>query len=232
MEGVTTISRLQEKVLHDGACMDRLTASLTIHPTSMFRDPGLFATFRQKVVPLLRTYPSVRLWHAGCATGEEVYSMAIVLDEEGLYDRCRIYATDLCEAPLRSAEGGLFPLAAMREYTDNYLMAGGKRAFSEYYVADHRNAVFRASLRQNVVFARHDLASDASFNEFNVIFCRNVLIYFNRELQNHVHRLLFDSLGRLGILALGRKESLRFTPQAASYATLDEAERMYRKVRA
>jgi len=229
-EGLATISALQERVLHDTECMERLLLSLTVHVTAMYRDPLFFKVFRDKVVPLLRTYPFIRIWHAGCSTGEEVYSTAIVLEEEGVYDRCRIYATDLSESVLRAAKAGIFTLHHMKEYSENYLQAGGTRSLSHYYTASYERAIFRENLRRNVVFAQHNLVTDSSFNEFNVILCRNVMIYFNRTLQNRVHGLLYQSLGRLGVLGLGRKESMRFTPHEESYEELDGPEKIYRKV--
>lgn len=229
-EGTKSISALQDRVLHDPACMERLLLALTVHVTSMFRDPAFYIALRQKVVPILATYPFARIWHAGCSTGEEVYSLAILLKEEGIHERCRIYATDLSEAVLCGAKEGLFPLASMKEYTENYQKAGGKTAFAEYYTARYDHALFHPSLRENIVFAPHNLVTDGSFNEFNVILCRNVMIYFNKSLQERVHGLLHQSLARLGVLGLGRKESLRFTPHEASYETLDEPERLYRKV--
>jgi len=229
-EGLRTISGLQERVLHDPACMERLLLGLTVHVTSMFRDPGFYAAFREKIVPFLRTYPFIRIWHAGCSTGEEVYSAAILLHEEGLYERCRIYATDLTEALLRIARDGVYPLASMQEYTANYLEAGGKSSFSEYYTADHESVLFQPWLQQNILFAQHNLVTDASFNEFNVILCRNVMIYFNKELQEQVHGLLHESLVRFGVLALGRKESLKFTKYEPFYEELDAPEGLYRRV--
>lgn len=230
-EGLETISGLQERVLHDTASMGRLLRALTVHSTAMFRDPGFYRALREKVIPALGTYPFVRIWHAGCSTGEEVYSLAILLTEEGIYDRCRIYATDLSDAVLQSARTGVFPLTAMKEYTENYVKAQGKASFSEYYTARYDHAVFRQELRDNVVFAPHNLVTDGSFNEFNIILCRNVMIYFNRELQNRVHGLLHRSLCRLGVLGLGKKESMRFTPHEGAYEELDAGERLYRKVR-
>ncbi len=229
-ENLSSISGLQERVLHDGACMELLVAALTVHVTAMFRDPGLYRAFRHKVIQSLETYPFVRIWHAGCSTGEEVYSLAILLTEEGLYSRCRIYATDLSESVLRGARTGIFPLSAMKEYTENYQKAEGQRAFCEYYTARYDHAVFRPELRENIVFARHNLVTDGSFNEFNVILCRNVMIYFNRDLQNRVHDLFYKSLAHLGVLALGKKETLRFTPYESSYVEIDPSERLYRKV--
>jgi chemotaxis protein methyltransferase CheR len=229
-ESLTTISGLQERVLHDTACMARLLTALTVHSTAMFRDPGFYRAVRSKVIPALGTYPFVRIWHAGCSTGEEVYSLAILLREEGIYDRCRIYATDMSDTVLQNARTGVFPLNAMKEYTENYVKAEGKAAFSEYYTARYDHAVFRQELRENVVFAPHNLVTDGSFNEFNIILCRNVMIYFNRELQNRVHELFHHSLCRLGVLGLGKKESLRFTPHEHDYEELDASERLYRKV--
>lgn len=231
IEAVPNVSALQGLVLHDKNAMDRLLQALTVHVTSMFRDPNFYQSFRQNVIPLLRTYPFSRIWHAGCATGEEVYSMAILLMEEGLYDRCRIYATDMNDGVLHKAREGIFPLASMQEYTTNYLRAGGKRSFSEYYTSGYDHAIFRPALRERVVFAQHNLATDGSFNEFQVIICRNVMIYFDRQLQNRVYRLFSDSLVRLGVLALGRRESLRFSAIEEQYDALDEKERIFRKMR-
>jgi chemotaxis protein methyltransferase CheR len=230
-EGLPSVSSLQDRVLHDTEAMDRMLQALTVHVTSMFRDPNFYLAFREKVVPFLRTYPFTRIWHAGCATGEEVYSMAILLIEEGLYDRCRIYATDMNDGVLHKAREGIFPLASMQEYTTNYLRAGGRRSFSEYYTSGYDHAIFRPALRERVVFAQHNLATDGSFNEFQVIVCRNVLIYFDRQLQDRVYKLFSESLVRLGVLALGRRESLRFTAVEDQYDALDERERIFRKMR-
>jgi chemotaxis protein methyltransferase CheR len=231
LEGLRTLSGLQERLLHDPSCMERLLLDLSINVTAMFRDPLFFRTFREKVVPLLRTYPFIRIWNAGCSTGEETYSLAILLQEEGLYDRTRIYATDINEAVLLQARQALFPLEKMQEYTENYVAGGGTRAFSEYYTAAYEGAQFDRSLGDNVVFARHNLATDRSFNEFQVIICRNVMIYFDTPLQNRVHELFHESLLRLGVLALGPKESLAFTPHVNSYEVLDLEQKLYRKVR-
>ncbi len=230
-EGVQTISALQDKLLRDPACMERLLLDLSINVTSMFRDPTFYQAFRQKVVPLLRTYPFVRLWHAGCSTGEEVYSMAILLQEEGLYDRCRIYATDMNEPVLEKARQGIFPISSMKENTTNYIKAGGTGVFSDYYTAHYDHVIFHPSLRSKVVFAQHNLAIDASFNHFNVILCRNVIIYFNAVLQERVMRLFHESLETFGVLCLGKKESLRYTSIAGFYDELDDPERIYRRMR-
>lgn len=229
-EQLTSVSGLQEKVLHDPACMERFLLSLSINVTAMFRDPSFFLAFRSKVVPLLRTYPFIRIWHAGCSTGEEVYSMAILLQEEGLYHRCRIYATDMNEVVLKKAKAGIFPLKLMQEYTQNYLKAGGKQSFSEYYTAAYDNAIFRSSFKENIVFSQHNLATDGSFNEFNVILCRNVLIYFNQLLQERVHKLLYESIGMFGVLGLGHQESLKFTPHEKHYEELEGHEKLYRRI--
>src|SRR4051812_19969814 len=229
-EGLETLSALQDRLLHDPACMERLLLDLSINVTAMFRDPTFYVAFRERVVPQLRTYPFTRIWVAGCSTGEEVYSLAIILQEEGLYDRARIYATDINETVLEQARAGVFPLDKMKEYTQNYLKAGGTRAFSEYYVAAYDGAQFQRSLVDNVVFAQHNLVSDRSFNEFNVVVCRNVMIYFDRALQNRVHRLFYESLMTFGVLALGAKESIKFSPFEDCYEELDATERLYKKV--
>lgn len=227
-EGLPTISSLQEKVLHDQACMERLLLDLTVNVTAMFRDPSFFLALRQEVIPLLRTYPFIRVWHAGCSTGEEVYSLAILFKEEGLYDRTRIYATDVGETLLQAAKEGIYPLAKMQEYTQNYQRAGGGRSFSEYYTARYDGARFDPGLRENVLFSQHNLVTDRSFAEFHLILCRNVMIYFDRSLQERVLALLADSLVNFGILALGRKESLRSMSQEKNFELVSPAERIYR----
>ena len=229
-EHLQTITALLEKVLHDPTCMERLLLDLSINVTAMFRDPTFYVAFREQVVPLLRTYPFTRIWVAGCSTGEEVYSLAILLREEELYDRSRIYATDINEVVLEQARAGVFPLDRMRDYTDNYIRGGGTRAFSEYYVAAYDGAQFQRSLIENVVFAQHNLVSDRSFNEFHVILCRNVMIYFDKTLQDHVHELFYESLVHFGVLALGHKESTRFSPFEQRYEELDASQKLYRKV--
>ena len=229
-EGLGSVSGLQERVLHEPEAMERLVDSLSITVTSMFRDPDFFGAFREQVVPLLRTYPFARIWNPGCSTGEETWSLAILLAEAGLADRVRIYATDINENVLERAREGVFPLDKMQEYTRNYIRAGGTRAFSEYYVAAYDGAQFQRGLADGIVFAQHNLVSDGSFNEFQAIVCRNVLIYFGRTLQEKVHRLFHDSLAMFGILVLGQKESIRFTGFAERYEVLDAGERIYRKV--
>jgi len=230
-EHAETITGLLERVLHDPDVMERLLLDLSINVTSMFRDPTFYSALREKVVPVLRTYPFTRIWIAGCSTGEEVYSLAILLYEEGIYDRTRIYATDINEAVLERARKGVFPLEKMQEYTENYIRSGGKQSFSEYYLAKYEGAIFDRTLTDNVVWAPHNLVQDRSFNTFNAILCRNVMIYFDRALQTRVHELFYESLERFGILALGHKESIRFTGIEGAYEEIDTQEKLYRKVR-
>lgn len=230
-EKLETISAFQDRLLHDSACLGRLLLGLSVHATAMFRDPTFYQTFRGKVVPLLKTYPTVQIWVAGCSTGEEVYSLSILLREEGIYEKCRIYATDISQAVLRKAKDGIFPLASMRDYTNNYHLAGGIHEFSDYYTARYDRVIFSSSLNNNIVFSEHNLATDGSFNEFQVILCRNVMIYFNKNLQERVHNLLYNSLSMFGVFGLGNKESLRFTPRAGSYEHLNDHDKLYRKVR-
>jgi chemotaxis protein methyltransferase CheR len=230
-EGLRTISELQDRVLHDPAMMEKLLLDLSINVSAMFRDPTFYKTFREKVVPVLRTYPFVRLWHAGCSTGEEVYSMAILLEEEGLYDRARIYATDINEVVLQTAKSGIYPVDKMQEYTQNYIRAGGKRSFSDYYIAKYDAAIFSSALTRNVVFSQHNLVTDRSFAEFNVILCRNVMIYFDRKLQDRVHSLFYESLVQFGFLGLGSKESLKFSKYEDCYEEIDMRDKIYRRVK-
>jgi chemotaxis protein methyltransferase CheR len=211
--------------------MERFLLAVSVNVTSMFRDPEFFLGFRQRVVPLLRTYPFIRIWHAGCSTGEEVYSIAILLEEEGLYQRARIYATDMNEGVLRRAREGIFSMDLADQYAQNYQDAGGTGQLSDYYTAGYGNAIFRSSLKENMIFSLHNLAMDHSFNEFHVILCRNVMIYFQKPLQERVHRLLYDSLVTFGILGVGSKESLQFTPHETDYEQLAPDCRLYRRIR-
>lgn len=231
LQGLPTLSALQDAVLHDERAMAAFLDALTVEVTEMFRDPPFHRAFRDKVVPLLSPLPLIRVWHAACASGEEVYSMAILLHEAGLLDRARIYATDMNERVLETARAAIYPLRRMQGYTANYQRAGGAASFSGYYTATHDGVILHDFLRRNIVWASHNLVSDGSFNEFHVILCRNVMIYFNRELQARVHRLLYDSLAAGGVLGLGRGESLQFTPHEDCYEALDATERLYRKMR-
>lgn len=229
--GSARVTALLDQVMHHPANMQELLRHLFINVTEMFRDPPLFRAFREKVVPFLHTYPRIRIWHAGCSTGEEVLSMAILLQEEGLYEKTRIYATDIDDRALDKARSGIYPLGSMKLFTSNYIQAGGTHSFSDYYTTRNDEVIFNPPLLRNVVFARHNLATDESFNEFNVILCRNVLIYFNKVLQNRVHRLFYDSLTTFGVLVLGSKESMRFMELESRYEMLDRDERLYRKLK-
>jgi chemotaxis protein methyltransferase CheR len=229
-EGLTSFSALQERVLRERSCMDQLLTDLSISVTSMFRDPAFYRAFRAKVVPLLRTYPFVRIWNAGCSTGEETHSLAILLEEEGLYERTRIYATDVDHVVLDRARSGTYAVDKMPEYARNYLHAGGTASLDHYYTTEGSTARFSEHLRENIVFAQHNLASDGRFQDFHVITCRNVMIYFGRALQDRVHELFHASLEPFGILALGQKETIRFTSHEATYEALDRTHRIYRKV--
>lgn len=231
LEGLETITALLDRVLHDQAVLERLLKDLSINVTEMFRDPSFHRALREQAFPLLRTYPFLRIWIAGCSTGEEAYSMAIALHEAGLLDRARVYATDMNESALAQARTGAFPLERMQDYTENYLRSGGERSFSEYYEVRGTSAVFDPALARNVVFAQHNLASDRSFNEFHVIICRNVMIYFGRDLQRHVHELFLESLVPLGLLGLGRKEAIGPPEIAQRYEALAPAEKLFRRRR-
>ncbi len=223
------IGTLLHDILHDGEAFAALLSNLTINVTEMFRDPEFYQGFRDKVVPVLKTHPFLKVWHAGCATGEEIYSMAILLKEEGLYDRCQIYATDIDKEVLEKARRGIFPASELRRYTDNYQRAGGKKALSDYCTEKYDNVIMDPALKKNVIFADHDLATDQVFGEMQVVLCRNVIIYFNKDLQKRVFKLFKDSLDIGGFLCLGSKESLRFSGCADSFDSIDEKQRIYRK---
>jgi chemotaxis protein methyltransferase CheR len=225
-----TVSGLQARVMHDPAAFARLLQFLTIPVTEMFRDPEYYLAIRRQVVPFLETYPSLKIWVAGCSTGEEVYSMAILLKEEGLLERTLIYATDINPESLDAARRGVMPLERMRLYTENYQKAGGKGAFSDYYTAAYGGALFERSLIENVTFADHSLATDSVFAETHFISCRNVMIYFNRRLQNRVLGLFHESLCHRGFLGLGSKESIDFSSYAQRFEPLARRERLFRKV--
>ena len=224
-----TISALQSRVQHDPAVFLQLLQYLTIPVSEMFRDPGFFLALRQQVVPHLQTYASLKIWIAGCSTGEEVYSLAILLREEGLLERSLIYATDINPASLEKARQGIFALGSIKGHTANYQQAGGKRAFSDYYTAAYEAAIFDKTLRENITFADHSLATDSVFSETQLVLCRNVLIYFNKRLQDRALGLFHDSLGYRGFLALGSKESLDFSDYSAHFEPLVRAERIFRK---
>ncbi len=229
IEDLGTTDRLRERLGEDEGLLQRLVRSLTIHVTAMFRDPAFYRALREQVVPVWRTYPFLRLWVAGCSTGEEVYSLAILLHEAGLYSRSRIYATDVSEPILAKARAGIFTLSLMQEYTRGYQATEGLADFSDYYTADNQAAIIRPFLRENLIFAPHNLVGDASFNEFHGIFCRNVMIYFNRALQARVHRLFYDSLVTFGYLGLGRSESIRHSGFDHLYDAVSAPDKIYRR---
>jgi chemotaxis protein methyltransferase CheR len=224
-----SISALQARIIHEPAAFSQLLQYLTIPVTSMFRDPSYYAALREHVVPVLRTYPSLKIWIAGCSTGEEVYSMAILLKEEGLLERSMIYATDINPQSLDKARQGVFPLEAMREYTQNYQQAGGLRSFSDYYTAAYNAALFDKSLCENVTFADHSLATDAVFAETHLISCRNVMIYFKKKLQERAFGLFHESLCHRGFLGLGSKESIDFSAYGPRFEPVLKRERLFRK---
>lgn len=227
--GLNSISELQHKVLHENDFFDLILKDFSINVTEMFRDPGFYATLRREVLPMLRTYPYVKIWLAGCSTGEEVYSFAIMIKEEGLYEHTQIYATDFNPISLETARKGIYPISRIKDYTANYQMSEGKQSFSDYYVAHYESVIFNQDLRKNVVFAEHNLVTDSVFAEVHMVICRNVLIYFNKDLQNKVVRLFSESLVKGGFLGLGSKENLMFTDVVEQFTVVDGKEKIYKK---
>jgi chemotaxis protein methyltransferase CheR len=230
-EGTPTVSAFQDRVLHDAVTMQRLLGTVGVNVTAMFRDAEIVRCIRDEVVPLLRTYPSCRVWVAGCATGEEVYALSVVLQEEGILGRCSIYATDLNEDMLTVARTGSYPLDRVRRFEDAYLAAGGRGSLADHYSVAGRTARFDPELRSGVTWAQHNLASDGSFNDFHLVSCANVLIYFRESLQARAHRLIYDSLVRGGFLALGRRESLLSCPERDHYEQVRDGVNVFRKMR-
>ena len=228
-EGLKSISELQNKILHNKESFEKIVRDLSINVTEMFRNPDFYKSIREKVIPMLKTYPFLKIWHAGCATGEEVYSFAIMLKEEGLLERTQIYATDFNSHVIHKAQKGIFSIRNIKEYTANYQKAGGKESFSDYYHANNELVIFDKSLNRNIVFAEHNLVTDGVFAEVNMIVCRNVLIYFNRDLQNNVLKLLHKSLITGGFLALGTKESLMFSDEERKYKVIDAKQKIFKK---
>ncbi|MDB5250877.1 MAG: chemotaxis protein CheR [Flaviaesturariibacter sp.] len=224
-----SFAEFRYRLKSDSAYLKRFVEEVTVNVTEMFRDPAFYRKLRQDVLPVLATYPLIRVWHAGCSTGEEVYSMAIILHEAGLLHKSLLYATDLNPDVLESARSGIFPLAPMKQYSENYISSGGTREFSSYYTARYDRARFKDSLKGKMIFATHNLVSDNSFNEFQLILCRNVLIYFDKDLQEKVLKLFDASLESLGFLALGSKETIRFSRIVSRYKQL-EGEKIWRKV--
>ena len=227
--GAETLSALQERVLHEPKAFTRLLQFLTVGVSDMFRDPSFFRALREQVVPELRTYPSIRVWIAGCSTGEELYSFAILLREEGLLERATLYATDINPEALHKAEQGLYPIERLQAFTENHRLSGSKCSLSEYYTAGYGSAAFDRTLRKNVVFSDHSLATDSVFAELQLVSCRNVLIYFDRSLQDRALGLMKDSLCRRGFLGLGSKESLLFSQHAGAFRDFIPSERWYQR---
>jgi len=223
------VSELIHKILYDPVFYQEILQDLSITVTEMFRDPEFYLAVRKEVVALLKTYPFIKIWHAGCATGEEVYSMAILLKEEGLLKRSQIYATDFNQIALQKARNGIYPIGRIKEYTQNYQKSGGKASFSDYYNARYESVILNESLKDNIVFADHNLVTDGVFGEMNLVICRNVMIYFDKELQNRVIKLFYESLVPGGFLCLGSKESLRFTEIAHKFDVTTEKQKIYRK---
>jgi len=228
--GFANFSAMQEGLLHDGRTLPRLLNYLTVQVSEMFRDPGYYRALREQVIPHLATYPSLKVWVAGCSNGEELYSLSILFREEGLADRTIFYATDINPEALRAAEAGFYPLDQIKKYTENHQNSGGRTSLSDYYMADYGRAVFDRSLRSQVVFSDHSLVTDAVFAEMHLISCRNVLIYFDRPLQDRAIGLFRDSLARKGFLGLGSKESLRFSRHAGSFGDFVSEEKIYQRL--
>ena len=226
---ISTISRFQDKLLHQPAFLERFVRGFSSTGLSMFSEPGFYRAFQMRVVPQLRTYPFIRIWHAGCSTGEGVYSMAILLQEEGLYQRSRIYATDLSEEVVRQARIGSFRSSGADQYAADYKKSGGTGSLSDYFRKKRNRLLIEPALKRNIVFSEHNLATDSSFNEFQVIVCRDVLGSFNQRLRERVDSLIYDSLSRFGVLALDPTDSLDTMPSEDHYVLLDEENRLYQK---
>lgn len=228
--GCETISRLQDRILRDPKSFAALLRFLTVQVSDLFRDPSYFLSIRERVVPYLQTYNSLRIWVAGCATGEEAYSLAIVLAEEALLGRTQIYATDINPESLRAAADGVYAIDRFARFSENYQRAGGRRSLSDYYTARYSSGVLDRSLRKAILFSDHSLATDTAFAEMELVSCRNVLIYFERELQDRAIGVLRDSLRRKGFLGLGTKETLRFSGHAAAFSDFDRENRIYQRI--
>ena len=227
--GCATLSQLQDRVLHEPLLFPRLLDFLTVQVSEMFRDPAYFLALRESVVPLLRTYPSLKVWVAGCSSGEEAYSLAILLQEEGLLSRTLIYATDINPQALKQAEAGIFDVERMAAFTENHRRSGARSSLSDYYTAAYGRAAIDKTLKKHIVFSDHSLATDSVFAEVQIVSCRNVLIYFDRALQDRALGLFAESLCRQGFLGIGSKESIRFSAQAGAFDDLMPQERIYRK---
>jgi len=229
LSGLGNISEMQHKIIYDESFFTELLLDLSINFTEMFRDPSFYQTLRKKIIPKLKALPFLKIWHAGCATGEEVYSLAIVLKEEGLYDRTQVYATDFNETVIQKAKEGIYDIEKLKMYTHNYQKAGGLASFADYYTARYEYVLMKKLLKKNITFSDHNLVTDGVFGEMNMILCRNVLIYFSRELQNRVFRLFKESLRNGGFLCIGTKESIRFSNISDYFEDVSKKEKIYRK---
>ena len=227
--GLKSISEMTFKIINDMDFFENFLNDMSITVTEMFRNPFVFKKIVNEVFPHLKTYHRINIWHAGCATGEEVYSLAILLEENQLLEKCQIYATDYNNKSLYICNEGIYPLEKMKEYSENYILSGGKKSFSDYYHANYESAIFKNSLKDNICFAHHNLMRDVSFAEMNIVICRNVMIYFDRKLQNQVLNLFNDSLINRGFLILGDKETLSFTEVESKYEEFAKKEKIYRK---
>ena len=230
-EKVNSVTGLTEKILHDPGTCQRFVANLSRRRENLFSEPGFYQSFRTHVIPWLKTYASFRIWHVGCGTGEEVYSMAILLQEEGLYERALLYGTEMSDLVLADAQAGMFPTATLEDATANYLAAGGSKKISDYIFAQGSDGVILPELRKHIFFTQHNLVTDSSLNEFHVVICRGTLQRFTLPLQRHVHGLFFDSLVRLGILVIGGENLIERSPDRENFSTLDESNGIYRKKR-
>ncbi|MBT1704775.1 CheR family methyltransferase [Chryseosolibacter indicus] len=226
-----SFAEFRYRIINDKDYFSRFVEEITVNVTEMFRDVTFYKTLRQQVIPVLATWPLIRIWHAGCSTGEEVYSMAILLHEANLLHKSLLYATDINPAVLQKVREGVFPLSQMRQYSENYILSGGNRDFSSYYTAQYNAAKFDEQFGKRIVLATHNLVSDGSFNEFQLIMCRNVMIYFDKQLQDKVLHLFYDSLEQLGFLALGSKETLRFTDIHKNFKQIENKEKIWRKIK-
>ena len=225
-----SFAEFRYRLLEDATYLTRFVEQVTVNVTEMFRDPHFYRVLREKILPVLGTWPMIRIWHAGCSTGEEVYSLSILLQEANLLHKSVQYATDINPSVLERARAGIFPLSQMKQYSENYILSGGRQDFSSYYTAQYNSARFDSALGKRVVLATHNLVSDGMFNEFQLILCRNVMIYFDKVLQEKVMHLFYDSLETLGYLALGSKETIKFTSVAGRFKQLEDRERIWRKV--
>jgi chemotaxis protein methyltransferase CheR len=231
VSGLNNYAEMLHKAIYDKDFFSTVLLDLSINVTEMFRDPWFYKEVREIVVPHLKTYPFVKVWHAGCSEGQEVYSMAILLQEEGMKERAQLYATDFNERVLKAAKDGIYPIDSIKQYTSNYIQSGGRESFSDYYTADNKHVILKSALRRRVLFSSHNLVTDGVFGEMNVIFCRNVLIYFNKELQERVLQLFYESLCPGGFLCLGSKESLKFSKVVHKFEEVAAREKIYRKKR-